>query len=97
MRALANGAAPLSPLFSKPLLPLVLAWFLWTLCSAQQLLATSIDRTSYLQSIKPPANDVALTWNTFKTASNHDEIVAAAPDTWQDLPPELDPAYRNPC
>ncbi|KAG1659112.1 hypothetical protein FOA52_015905 [Chlamydomonas sp. UWO 241] len=56
-----------------------------------------IDPVSYLKAVPAPSYSVADVWKAFKPAANHDEIVAAAPDTWAVLPKELDPKYRNPC
>uniref|UniRef100_A0A7R9YQ49 Sulfotransferase n=1 Tax=Chlamydomonas euryale TaxID=1486919 RepID=A0A7R9YQ49_9CHLO len=56
-----------------------------------------VDPVSYLKDVSEPSYTVADVWKNFKPAPNHDEIVASAPDTWEVLPKELDPKYRNPC
>ncbi|GIL80774.1 hypothetical protein Vretimale_9126 [Volvox reticuliferus] len=56
-----------------------------------------IDPTSYLAKISAPSYHVADVWANFRPSPNHDEIVKAAPDTWEVLPKAFDKGYRNPC
>ncbi|GAX79940.1 hypothetical protein CEUSTIGMA_g7380.t1 [Chlamydomonas eustigma] len=57
----------------------------------------AVSPTMYLQDIKGPNYSTAVRWNGFNPSARHAEIVEAAPDTWDVLPTQLDPAYRNPC
>lgn len=71
-------------------------WALAIKALAQQE-GAKIDPVSYLAQVSAPSYHVADVWASFQPSPKHDEIVKAAPDTWQALPKAFDKTYRNPC
>jgi len=62
-----------------------------------RLAAAAVDPVSYLKNVAAPSKSAAEIWASFKPSAKHDEIVAAAPDTWKVLPKSFSPEYKNPC